>query len=357
MAASRILIFRLPCHKVFPTGPVYLMSSIHRAAPGVAQKVPDLALVDRRSQAGEIRHAIAGFRPDMIAFSWRKEERMETRRLVLREKVRGFFGLSRMTHSILDIAHPAIGAVMVLGGFPRPPTAIIGLLAAFTGFTAVFGLNDVMDCGVDCEKMAKDSTSKKCFDIDSVGYRHPIAQGSMAFKSALAWVVFWGLCALSLAFVLNPVCAVLMVAVGGLAGVYAVVGLPPLGMVFLFVLWAFAGGVGCRNIPNDWSDLDEDINLRIWTIPVRHGRLVSSWMSFALLCLTVASSLLFPMVVTVRHAIVYTAGALASGVVLLVIPAVLWVRSQRTESAMYLFNRACFYPLTVFALVPVLAAF
>jgi len=71
MAASRILIIRLPCHKVFPTGPVYLMSSIHRAAPGVAQKVLDLALVDRRSRAGEIRHAIAGFRPDVIAFSWR----------------------------------------------------------------------------------------------------------------------------------------------------------------------------------------------------------------------------------------------------------------------------------------------
>jgi 4-hydroxybenzoate polyprenyltransferase len=309
---------------------------------------------------------------------------METGSLVLREKVRGFFGLSRMTHSILDIAHPAIGAVLVLGGFPRPSTAIIGLLAAFAGFTAVFGLNDVMDCGVDCEKMAKDSTSKKCFDIDSVGYRHPIAQGSMAFKSAVAWVVFWGLCALSLAFVLNPVCAALMVAavglemgycrllrvthwkallsglmvaVGGLAGVYAVAGAPPLGMVDLFVLWAFAWEVGCRNIPNDWSDLDEDINLRIRTIPVRYGRLVSSWISFVLLCLTVASSLLFPLVIPVRHPIVYTAGALASGAVLLVIPAVLWVRSQRTESAMYLFNRACFYPLTVFALVAVLAAF
>ena len=71
MAASRILIIRLPCHKVFPTGPVYLMSSIHRAAPGVAQRVLDLALIDRRSQAGEIRRAIEGFRPGVIAFSWR----------------------------------------------------------------------------------------------------------------------------------------------------------------------------------------------------------------------------------------------------------------------------------------------
>jgi 4-hydroxybenzoate polyprenyltransferase len=148
-----------------------------------------------------------------------------------------------------------------------------------------------------------------------------------------------------------------MVSVGGLAGVYAVAGSPPPGLVLLFMLWAFAWEVGCRNIPNDWSDLDEDINLRIRTIPVRYGRLASSWVSFSLLCVTVLSSLLFPIVVPVRHPIVYLAGALAAGVVLLVIPAVLWLRSQRTESAMYLFNRACFYPLAVFALVAVLAAF
>lgn len=309
---------------------------------------------------------------------------METGRLAFGERVSVFFGLSRMTHSILDIAHPAIGAVLVLGGFPNPFTVLVGFLAAFAGFTAVFGLNDVMDCGVDCEKMATYSKNKECFDIDSVGFRHPIAQGNLTFKSALAWVLFWGLCALALAFALNPVCAALMlvatglemgycrllrvthwkallsglmVAVGGLAGVYAVAGSPPAGMVFLFALWAFAWEVGCRNIPNDWSDLDEDINFRIRTIPVRYGRLASSWISFSLLCVTVLSSLLFPFVVPVRHPVVYLAGALAAGVVLLVAPAVLWLRRQRTESAMYLFNRACFYPLAVFALVAILAAF
>jgi 4-hydroxybenzoate polyprenyltransferase len=303
---------------------------------------------------------------------------MQTGRLVLGEKLRGFFGLSRMTHSILDIAHPAVGAILVLGGIPRPSTVIIGLLASFAGFTAVFGLNDIMDCGVDCEKMAKYSKNKECFDLDSVGFRHPIAQGTLAFTSALAWVVFWGLCALSLAFVLNPMCAALMlaaaglemgycrllrvthwkallsglmVAVGGLAGVYAVAGSPPAGMVLLFMLWAFAWEVGCRNIPNDWSDLDEDVNLKIRTIPVRYGRVASSWISFSLLCVTVLSSLLFPLVVPVRHEILYWAGALAAGVVLLVAPAVLWLKSQRTQSAMYLFNRACFYPLAVFTLV------
>lgn len=71
MAASRILIVRLPCHKVFPTGPVYLMSAINRAAPAIAQKVLDLAVVDRRRQAGALTQAIASFQPNVIAFSWR----------------------------------------------------------------------------------------------------------------------------------------------------------------------------------------------------------------------------------------------------------------------------------------------
>ena len=299
------------------------------------------------------------------------------------ERARGFFGLSRMTHSVLDIAHPAVGAILVLGSFPRPATALIGLLAAFSGFTAVFALNDVMDCGVDCEKMSKYSKGKECFDLDSVGFRHPLAQGKMGFAAALGWVIFWGVSALVLAFLLDPWCAVLMgaaagleigycrllrithwkallsglmVAVGGLAGVFAVVTAPPVPFILLFILWAFAWEVGCRNIPNDWSDLEEDVHLGIRTLPVRFGRAVSSRMSFALLCLTIICSLLFPLAVSMRQPLIYLAGALAVGIVLLVVPAARWVRVQSTESSLRFFNRACFYPLAVFVVAGALAA-
>ena len=298
-----------------------------------------------------------------------------------REGVRKFFGLSRMTHSVLDIAHPAMGALLIFGGFPSPSTVVIGLLAAFAGFTAVFALNDVMDCGVDCEKMAKLTGKKECFDIDSVGYRHPIAQGALSFNAALGWVAIWGLLSLSLAFLLRPLCAALMVgallleigycrllrvthwkgilsgsmvAVGGLAGVYAVAAAPPLPFVLLFFAWAFAWEVGCRNIPNDWSDIEEDINLGIRTVPVRYGRRAASWISFSLLCLTVAASLLFPLVVPVKHPILFLAGGVAAGAILLIEPAMRWVRDQRIESALYLFNRACFYPLAVCGIVALL---
>ena len=298
-----------------------------------------------------------------------------------REGIRKFFGLSRMTHSVLDIAHPAMGALLAFGGFPGAPTVIIGLLAAFAGFTAVFALNDVMDCRVDCEKMSKLGGKKECFDIDSVGYRHPIAQGALTFNAALGWVMIWGLISLSLAFILRPLCAALMVAallleigycrllrvthwkailsgsmvaVGGLAGVYAVTGAPSAGLVAVFFAWAFAWEVGCRNIPNDWSDLEEDTAMKIRTFPVRYGRRVSSWISFCLLCLTVVSSLLLPLVVTVRHPLIYAAGAAVAGAILLLAPAVRWVRDQKMTTALLLFNRACFYPLAVCAVVAVL---
>jgi 4-hydroxybenzoate polyprenyltransferase len=304
-------------------------------------------------------------------------------RAIIGERVKGFFGLSRMTHSVLDIAHPAVGAILVLGSLPTPRIALIGLLAAFSGFTAVFGLNDVMDCGVDCQKMSKFNKGKECFDLDSVGFRHPLAVGKLPFAAALSWVIFWGVSALVLAFLLNPWCAALMgaavgleigycrllrithwkallsglmVSVGGLAGVWAVSSAPPLPFILLFMCWAFAWEVGCRNIPNDWSDLDEDTHMSIRTLPVRFGRVASSRISFGLLCLTVSCSLLFPLTAAMRHPLIYLAGALAVGVILLVIPALRWVRRQTNEAALHFFNRACFYPLAVFGAAAILAA-
>lgn len=306
---------------------------------------------------------------------------MEIARSGLGVKLKEFFGLSRMTHSVLDIAHPALGAILVFGGAPRPFTIVIGLLAAFSGYTAVFALNDLLDHKVDCEKLGGYAGKRECFDLDSVGLRHPIAQGGIGFRAALGWVLFWGVLALGFAFLLNPICSLLMaaaaglevgycrllrvthwktvlsglmVAVGGMAGVFAVTGTPPAAMVALFALWAFTWEMGCRNIPNDWSDLEEDTALRIRTMPVRFGRLVTSRVSFIFACVTIAASLVFPFAIPMRFAPVFQAGALAAGIILLIIPGVRWLRDQQTKSAMLFFNRACFYPLAVFAVAGIL---
>jgi len=306
---------------------------------------------------------------------------METTGAALGVSLKKFIGLSRMTHSVLDIAHPALGAILVFGGVPRPFTIVVGLLAAFSGYTAVFALNDLLDCKVDGEKLGGYAGRRECFDLDSVGLRHPIAQGSITYRSALGWVLFWGVLALGLSFLLNPICSLLMaaaaglevgycrllrvthwktilsglmVSVGGMAGIFALTAVPPAALVALFALWAFTWEMGCRNIPNDWSDIDEDTALKVRTMPVRFGRPATSRVSFVFACLTIAASLLFPLAVPVRFGLVFQAGALAAGIVLLIIPGVRWLRDQRTKSAMLFFNRACFYPLAVFMVAGIL---
>jgi 4-hydroxybenzoate polyprenyltransferase len=301
---------------------------------------------------------------------------MESVHSELGVKLKDFFGLSRMTHSVLDIAHPALGAILVFGGIPRAFTVIVGLCAAFCGYTAVFALNDLMDCKVDCEKLGGYSGKRECFDLDSVGLRHPLAQGSITYRSAVGWVVLWGILALGLAFLLDPICSLLMataagleagycrllrvthwktvlsglmVGVGGLAGVFAVTSAPPAAMVGVFTLWAFTWEVGCRNIPNDWSDLEEDRALRIKSMPVRFGRPVTSKLSFLLACITIGVSLMFPYVTAMRFPLVFQFGALVAGILLLILPGLRWLRDQQTKSAMLFFNRACFYPLAVLA--------
>lgn len=291
-----------------------------------------------------------------------------------------FIGLSRMTHSVLDVAHPAAGAVLVLGAAPRLGTAALGLLSAFSGFTAVFALNDVMDAKVDAEKMAKYRKESEAFDLDSVGTRHPIAQGALSRRAAIGWVAFWGILSLATAYLLKPVCAALllaavglelgyckllrvshwkvllsgaMVAVGGLAGVFAVSDAPPPAAVLFFALWAASWEIGGRNIPNDWSDIEEDVNLGVRTLPIRYGRLASSRIAAAFASLSFLCSLAFPFVAPLREPLLYLGLAAVAGLALLAIPALRWLREPSIESAMAYFNKACFYPLAVFAAMAV----
>ena len=68
---SKVLIVRLPCHKVFPTGPLYLLSALNRGVPRPRVHLLDLALVERSHQVRAVAEAVHEFKPDAIAFSWR----------------------------------------------------------------------------------------------------------------------------------------------------------------------------------------------------------------------------------------------------------------------------------------------
>lgn len=71
MPASRVLVIRLPCHKVFPTGPLYLLSALNRGTPRPRIRMLDLALSSPAEQMRLVSETAGEFRPDAIAFSWR----------------------------------------------------------------------------------------------------------------------------------------------------------------------------------------------------------------------------------------------------------------------------------------------
>jgi hypothetical protein len=71
MNPPRILVVRLPCKKVYPIGPIYLMGLLKRAAPQISQRLLDLALVESNQRTTVLRETIRKYSPDVIAFSWR----------------------------------------------------------------------------------------------------------------------------------------------------------------------------------------------------------------------------------------------------------------------------------------------
>ena len=71
MTYPRVLLVRLPCRKIYPIGPVYVAAALRRAAPLLPLRLLDLALIDPASRKKCLKEAIAGFRPDVVAFSWR----------------------------------------------------------------------------------------------------------------------------------------------------------------------------------------------------------------------------------------------------------------------------------------------
>ena len=213
-------------------------------------------------------------------------------------KIKLFWALSRTPHGTLDMATPALGALLWFGRFPSLEVILIGLITTFAGYTAVYALNDVIDYRVDKEKLKLCGNFNIDCDLDAATVRHPMAQGYLSFKEGLLWTVGWSIVAIWGAYYLNPVCIIIF-AMGGLletvyclllkvthlrtlvsggvktagaiAGVFAVDPSPsPIFLSVLF-LWLFLWEIGGQNVPNDWSDIEEDRRLNAKTIPVRLG--------------------------------------------------------------------------------------
>jgi 4-hydroxybenzoate polyprenyltransferase len=292
-------------------------------------------------------------------------------------RVKLFLALSRTPHGLLDLATPALAAILCYGGLPPLGVTALGLLTVFAGYTAVYALNDVVDCRVDREKLQAAGPDPKAGYLDAVFMRHPLAQGQVGLREAILWTAAWAAVALAGAYILNPVCAYIFLAgcgleavyckllrvshfrtlvsglvktLGGVAAVYAVSPHPSRGLVVLLFLWLFAWEIGGQNIPADWHDLEEDRRLRAQTIPVRYGPERAAAIILGSLALSVALSALLLLVAPLRLSPALIGLALAAGGYLLLLPAYRLYRTKDPALAAALFNRASAYPLALLGL-------
>jgi 4-hydroxybenzoate polyprenyltransferase len=217
-----------------------------------------------------------------------------------------FFALSRTPHGLLDMATPALAALLWHGSIPSLRIILLGLITVFAGYTAVYALNDLVDSRVDRRKLAKGGFRDTKNYLDAVLIRHPLAQGLLTFKQAVLWTVGWALLALVGAYLLNPACAIIFLAAclletiycllwrtthlrtlimgavkasGSMAAVFAVDPRPSLPFLLLLFLWLFSWEIGGQNIPADWTDIKEDRALKATTIPLRLGLGRAKWIN------------------------------------------------------------------------------
>ena len=85
-----------------------------------------------------------------------------------------FLALSRTPHGLLDMATPALTALLWYGAIPSLRIISLGFITAFAGYTAVYALNDLVDYRVD----KKDSKR---------GYSLRPMTTSIPFLSAILW--------------------------------------------------------------------------------------------------------------------------------------------------------------------------
>ena len=280
------------------------------------------------------------------------------------------FDLSRGRQALLSVAQPALGAVLALGGLPSVHVIALGLLAATTGYLAVFSLNDVLDRRSDESAAAITVVSggDALFDIDTAYQRHPLARGALPAWFGWLWVGGLAAVAASAAAALGALCVALfaaaaaleilycslrsvtwtktfvsgvMVGLGGLAGWVAVAPLSG-GAAAFFVflaLWEIAG----RNLPNDLADVADDRLVGIKTVSTRFGHRIAARAILAGSIFTALAAFLLP------GTGVLVAASFLAVALMMVAPAMKLADEPTSEAAARYFNMASLVPPVVFA--------
>jgi 4-hydroxybenzoate polyprenyltransferase len=286
-------------------------------------------------------------------------------------RIQLYLALSRTPHGLLDICAPLFTALLWLGQLPDTRTIVLGILAAFAGYTAVYALNDIVDYRPDKEKICQAGFDGDACYLDGTHIRHPLARGYLNMGEAIVWAGGWAALSLLAAYLLNPACALILVAggvleaiyclllrishlrtlvsgivktLGPLAAVFAVDTSPAADLLILVFLWIFFWEIGGQNIPADWHDIQEDTALGARTVPVYFGPKVASAIALITLILSLLLSGILFRAAPLRLPLPFSAAGVFMGFYLLIRPAYTLCKARDRNAATVLFNRASWYP-------------
>lgn len=294
-------------------------------------------------------------------------------------RVQALYSLSRGTQALLSVA-PTVIAALLADTDPSGTRLTVLLLCTVAASFASFALNDMLDAPLDNQRFDHLRTYEG-LDLDAAGGRHPLAQGRISGRAATAWVATLGAvavvgyallnwlalalfltavlleclyCRLATLTWLKTVISGVTVAVGALIGWAAVAGTVTGPVLVLLVAWLVAWEIGGRNIPNDLADIEEDVHLKITTVPVVFGPAVGARAAFCLLLAATATSTTMIALVappgTGAGAVGLLIGA-AAAIATLIVPGYRLLRTPTAPSALRLFNLASFHPPLVLTAV------
>jgi len=291
-----------------------------------------------------------------------------------------FWALSRTPHGLLDMCTAALASLLWLGHFPSFKIIGLGLITVFSGYTAIYALNDVVGYRSDKRKLQQRNLRgfDDCEDLDARLVRHPMARGLLSFKEGLLWSSAWALLALIGAYLLNPICLLIFICgsiletiyclmwnispartiisgvvktAGPIAAVFAVDPNPSMSYLMVLFLLMFFWEIGGQNVPNDWSDIGEDTRFQAQTVPIRLGLEQANVIIFGSIILTIILSGILLVLSNVAFELLFILAFAFVGLYFLLLPTIKLYRSEESSYAMILFNKASYYPLALLVVV------
>jgi 4-hydroxybenzoate polyprenyltransferase len=133
--------------------------------------------------------------------------------------------------------------------------------------------------------------------------------------------------------------------------VFAVDPTPDPMFVLLLFLMLFFWEIGGQNIPNDWSDMDEDRRMQAKTIPVRWGVQAANGLILTTITLTLCMIVVLFYISRDRYGFIYLIISLVFSFYLLLLPALQLNKTREKAQAMVLFNKASYFPPALLAVV------